>query len=134
MKSAGRSWSGAASSASPVCAEAEGRRSVNKESYVHDLGSKYRIEVAWTSRQGVLEEFLVGLYLRRPKSMVARFDNLHRGGLFDGIVHLDLVDRSGNLRAKVPFANVPLRNAINHAKNYFEIHAEALEAQFRFWG
>jgi len=40
----------------------------------------------------------------------------------------------GNLRAKVPFATVPLRQAINYAKNYFETHAEALEAQLKFWG
>jgi hypothetical protein len=40
----------------------------------------------------------------------------------------------GNLRAKVPFATIPLKLAINYVKNYFETHAEALEAQFKFWG
>jgi hypothetical protein len=40
----------------------------------------------------------------------------------------------GNLRANVSFATVPLRQAINYAKNYFETHAEVLEAQSKFWG
>ena len=35
---------------------------------------------------------------------------------------------------KVPFATVPLKQAIKYAKNYFETHAEALEAQFKGWG
>jgi len=49
------------------------------------------------------------------------------------MVHLDLLDKNGGLRAKVPFANVPLKHAIRYAKEYFEANREALEAQFRFW-
>jgi hypothetical protein len=105
-----------------------------KESYRQIINDRYLVEVAWTSRQGALKEFVVGFYVKHPKLMIARFDNLHRGGIFDGMVHMDLLDKTGNLRAKVPFATVPLRQAINYAKNYFETHAEALEAQFKFWG
>lgn len=107
---------------------------VGKESYKQSLSDRLFIEAAWSSKQGVVEDFVVGLYRVRPKLMIARFDNLHGGGVFDGMVHMDLVDKNGCLRAKVPFARVSLRFAITYAKNYFQENAEALEAQFKFWG
>ena len=87
-----------------------------------------------STKHGRVQDFLVGLYLARPKKrMLARFDNRHHGGIYGGMVHLDLLDKNGGLRAKVPFANVPLKHAIRYAKEYFEANREALEAQFRFW-
>lgn len=50
------------------------------------------------------------------------------------MVHMDLVDKNGRLRAKVPFAMVSTKHAITYAKAYFQENAEALEAQFKFWG
>ena len=104
------------------------------KNYRQNLDDRFFLEVTFSSDRGRMTDFLVGLYLRRPKRMVARFDNRHHGGKFAGIVHLDLLDKNGGLRAKVPFANLQLKDAIRYAQDYFQANCEALEAQIRFWG
>lgn len=47
-----------------------------KESYRQIINDRYLVEVAWTSCQGALKEFVVGFYFKHPKLMIARFDNL----------------------------------------------------------
>ena len=113
---------------------AKNQNNIQQRSYQHALDDRFFLEVTMSSDRGRMTDFLVGLYLRRPKRMIARFDNRHTGGKFAGIVHLDLLDKNGDLRAKVPFANLELKDAIRYAQDYFKSNREALEAQIKFWG
>lgn len=87
------------------------------------------IDVSYRQDDGRLSKFVVGLFFkaRRSRSMIARFDNEH------GFIHMDLLDARGRLKAKVPFVTVSLRDAIQHAKKYFEGNAIHLKEQFDRW-
>ena len=99
------------------------------ESYIYDHGEGFEIDVSYRQDDGRLSKFVVGLFFkaRRSRAMIARFDNEH------GFIHLDLLDGRGRLKAKVPFATVSLRDAIQHAKKYFEDNAVLLKEQFDRW-
>ena len=99
------------------------------ESYIYDHGEGFEIDVSYRQDDGRLSKFVVGLFfkVRRSRTMIARFDNEH------GFIHMDLLDGRGRLKAKVPFVTVPLKDAIQHAKKYFEDNAVLLKEQFGRW-
>ena len=95
-----------------------------KEGYIYDHGEGFEIDVSYRQDDGRLSNFVVGLFFKTRRS---RFDNEH------GFIHLDLLDARGRLKAKVPFATVSLKDAIQHAKKYFEDNAVLLKEQFDRW-
>ena len=99
------------------------------EGYIYDHGDGFEIDVSYRQDEGRLSKFVVGLFFkaRRSRSMVARFDNEH------GFIHMDLLDVRGRLKAKVPFATLSLKDAIQYAKKYFEGNAVLLKEQFDRW-
>ncbi len=99
------------------------------EGYIYDHGDGFEIDVSYRQDEERLSKFVVGLFFkaRRSRSMIARFDNEH------GFIHMDLLDAKGRLKAKVPFATLSLKDAIQHAKKYFEGNAVLLKEQFDRW-
>lgn len=99
------------------------------ENYIYDHGDGFEIDVSYRQDDGRLSKFVVGLFfkVRCSRTMIARFDNEH------GFIHMDLLDGRGRLKAKVPFVTVPLKDAIQHAKKYFEDNAVLLKEQFDRW-
>ena len=97
-----------------------------KEGYAYAHGERFDIEVTYTQEHGHLRKFVVGLFAKvgRSRLMVARFDNEH------GFIHMDMVTADGRLIAKVPFANLSTKDAIQYAKRYFESNAPLLHDQF----
>lgn len=99
------------------------------ENYIYDHGEGFEIDVSYRQDDGRLSKFVVGPFfkVRRSRNMIARLDNEH------GFIHMDLLDARGRLKAKVPFVTVSLKDAIQHAKQYFEDNAVLLKEQFDRW-
>lgn len=122
---------------SPACADRPGLSFHYPVRFTCDLSLShnfrsylgFEIDVSYRQDDGRLSKFVVGLFFkaRRSRTMIARFDNEH------GFIHLDLLDARGRLKAKVPFATFSLKDAIQHAKKYFEDNAVLLKEQFDRW-